>query len=260
MPHAVRRSQRNLDGGKAAQSHHRSKYEFDQFSDPPVGTKRRGKANGNGGTASQTPISTKHTSEKDEEYVSECEPEEAVTSHPSKNYTKVDLYHRWVRARNEATDNKKDLLELQKESRRNKKEMEKLYKELEKEQGTVEKLENKCDDLFYQIEEEKQKSQSTKKDGKEGKVSNTAIIANMKATFDNLQSKKEFQHKTHVCELQLKYKELEIEYKAKEQQIVWLEEENKDLKKNQCNVNELKVASLKSEIQICSMQDKSLVR
>ena len=105
MPHAVRRSQRNT-GSSRDQSHHRSRYEFDQFTDPPAGTKKKAVANGNGATASKTLISTKRTSEKDEEYVSEGELAEPVTSHPSKNYTKIDLYHRWVRARNKATDNK----------------------------------------------------------------------------------------------------------------------------------------------------------
>ena len=259
MPHAVRRSQRNT-GSSRDQSHHRSRYEFDQFTDPPAGTKKKAVANGNGATASKTLISTKRTSEKDEEYVSEGELAEPVTSHPSKNYTKIDLYHRWVRACNEATDNKKDLLSVQKESRRDKKELEKLYKELEKEKSTVEKWENKYNNLLYWMEEEKEKNESTKKDGKQGKVSNSAIIANMKSTFDNLQAKKEYQHKTQVCDLQLKNKELQIDLNAKEQQIVRLEEEIKSLKKNECNVNELKVASLKSEIQIRSMRDKSLVR
>ena len=103
-------------------------------------------------------------------------------------------------------------------------------------------------------------SLNVEKNAKNGKPSNTAIIQNMKATYDHLTKKNEFEHKTQLCDLNLKFKELEVLLENSKEKIDSLEEENKNLKKNHCNVRELKVASLKSEIQIQSMQDKNFIR
>ena len=93
-----------------------------------------------------------------------------------------------------------------------------------------------------------------------GKPSNTAIIQNMKATYDHLTKKNEYEHKSQLCELNLKFKELQVMLENKSEKIARLEEENKNLKKNNSSVRELKVASLKQEIQIKSMQDKNFIR
>ena len=55
--------------------------------------------------------------------------EEPLGSHPSKNYTKIDLYDRWVRSRKEATDNKVELEEVQKKARKTQKDNNRLVKE-----------------------------------------------------------------------------------------------------------------------------------
>ena len=86
------------------------------------------------------------------------------------------------------------------------------------------------------------------------------MILNMKSIHENLQQKKEFQHKTVLADLQLKYKEIEIILAGKDDKIASLTEENKYLKKNSTKVNELKVASLRSEIQIRSMEEKNSIR
>ena len=82
----------------------------------------------------------------------------------------------------------------------------------------------------------------------------------MRSTFNNLASKKEYEHKTVLCELQLKYDELALNLKAKEDLVGRLEEEIRTMKKDQSNFNTLKVASLKSELQISSMKEKNCVR
>ena len=82
----------------------------------------------------------------------------------------------------------------------------------------------------------------------------------MKATYDHLTKKNDFKHKTQLCDLNGKFKELELMLENSREKISRLEEENSNLRKNHCNVRELKVASLKSEIQIQSMQDKSYIR
>ena len=82
----------------------------------------------------------------------------------------------------------------------------------------------------------------------------------MKATYDHLKSKEQFEHETELCDLNYKFKELQVLLDNKNDKIARLEDENKYLKKNNCSVTELNVASLKSEIQIQSMSDKSYIR
>ena len=82
----------------------------------------------------------------------------------------------------------------------------------------------------------------------------------MKATYDHLTKKNDFEHKTQLCDLNGKFKELQLMLENSSDKIVRLEEENRNLRKNHCFVRELKVASLKSKIQIQSMQDKSFIR
>ena len=53
--------------------------------------------------------------------------------HPSKNYTRGNLYDRWVNARTDASKYKEAVTDLQKEVFKYKKELEKVYIELNKE-------------------------------------------------------------------------------------------------------------------------------
>ena len=92
-----------------------------------------------------------------------------------------------------------------------------------------------------------------KNSNNEKQPSNTAIIQNMKAAYDHLAKKNDFEHKTQLCDLNGKVKELELMLENSRDKIARLEEENSNLRKNHCNVTELKVASLKSKIQIQSM-------
>ena len=181
-----------------------------------------------------------------------------ASKHPSKNYRKDDLYDRWVKARTNATNYKLQVTELQKEAVKDKKELEKLYGELSKEKETVDDLQDRIDDLLLEV---KEKNQNCKNDGaKKPTVSDTERIQNMRATYQSLRVKEEYQHKTVLCELQLKYDELALNLKAKEEEVSRLKEQIKFFKKDHCDIKELKVASLKSEIQISSMRDKNTVR
>ena len=181
-----------------------------------------------------------------------------LSKHPSKNYTKFNLYNRWVKARTDVSTYKQEVRELEKESVRDKKEIAKLYKELNKETEKVEKLQDKVDDLLLEVEEEQVKSKS--EETKLSKVSNTERIQNMQATFQSLQSKQEYKHKTVLCELQLKYNELNLHLKSKDKEIGRLKERLNLYKKDKCNIKELKVASLKSKIQVSSMRERNNVR
>ena len=250
----VRRSGRN-SGKKIASP----QYKHDLFKDPEPTRGRKKKV--------VTKVSKKKVAKKkaDDNYVPSSDDDEeedvveeevgevAAGSHPSKNYTKIALYDRWVRSRNEATDNRNELEALEKDSCKDKKEISKLVKELDAKSVQVVNLQKKLETKQNELDASGEKS-------KKDQPSNTAIIANIKATYDHLKKKDQFEHKTELCDLNYKFKELQVLLENKNDKIARLEEENKDLKKNNSSVTELKVASLKSEIQIQSMCDKSYIK
>ena len=125
---------------------------------------------------------------------------------------------------------KKQITEFQKESLKDSKEIEKLCRDLcvvtEKNQKLMEKVE----DLGCELHDAKKAD--PEKNGKKGKkVSDSERIANMRATFQNLQEKKEYEHTSVLCNLELKYSEMELQYNSKVEKIGRLEEEIKELKK-----------------------------
>ena len=121
MPSAVRRSKRTA--GKTIPAP--TKYKFDLYKDPEPVIGRKKKA--------QVAVPKKGNKDPlldtDEE---EGEPTRLKT-HPSKNYTKMDLYDRWVEARTQKVEYRNQVSELQKETFKDKKELEKLYRDLSKE-------------------------------------------------------------------------------------------------------------------------------
>ena len=251
MPSQVRRSKKQ--SGKKITGP--TQYKHDLFVDPPVIHSRRSKVK---------PMKVPEV-EKDPLNDSDADDAEGpiASKHPSKNYTRIDLYDRWVQARTNASQYKKQVTETQKEIFKDKKELDKLYRELTNERETVHGLQEKVDDLVLELKEEKEKKEGKNDDSEKSeksKVSNTERIANMRATFQSLQTKKEYEHKTVFCELQLKYDELNLHLQSKEDEIQRLREQVKEYKKHSCNFRELKVASLKSEIQVSTMRDKNCVR
>ena len=177
MPSAVRRSKRTA--GKTIPAP--TKYKFDLYKDPEPVIGRKKKA--------QVVVPKKGNKDPlldtDEE---EGEPTRLKT-HPSKNYTKMDLYDRWVEARTQKVEYRNQISELQKEILKDKKEVEKLYRDLNKEKNLVEELEAKVKDLTDELDECKEKKESNK--GVEKKtVSDSERIQNMRATFKNLTEKK----------------------------------------------------------------------
>ena len=144
MPTSIRRSQRNA--GKKIKGP--TRYEHDLFVDPPVGSRRK-----KVGPKKVLEVEVLALTAPEDEDKSDA----VLSKHPSKNYTKFNLYDRWVKARTDVSTYKQEVLELEKESVRDKKEIAKLYKELNKETEKVEKLQDKVDDLLLEVEEEKVK-------------------------------------------------------------------------------------------------------
>ena len=82
----------------------------------------------------------------------------------------------------------------------------------------------------------------------------------MRATYNSLKTKQQYEHKTVLCELQFKYDELALHLNAVEEENHRLKEEVKYLKKDHTHIKELKVQSLKSEIQISTIRDKNIMK
>ena len=168
-----------------------------------------------------------------EDDYTEGEEEESVDivsnkPHPSKNYTKPNLYERWKKACREAAENKGLCSELQKQLKSLNRRIAFLQKEVER----TETLENKVTTLQDKLTTANDKA-STVNTSKT--VSNAVIKKlqdSMKATYDNICSKKDFEHKSDLCELNLKFKETELKYKTLEDENKKLKDEVQNLKKN----------------------------
>ena len=122
MPSQVRRSKRQ--SGKKITGP--TRYKHDLFVDPPVIRSRRSK------------VKSMKVPEVEKDPLNDSDADDAQagpipSKHPSKNYTRVDLYDRWVEARTNAAQYKKQVTETQKEIFKDKKELDKLYPELTKE-------------------------------------------------------------------------------------------------------------------------------
>ena len=250
MPTSIRRSNRNR--GKKISS--LTRYQHDIYTDPPVIHSRRSKVK-----KKQTPEVVKKV-EKDPLIDSEDDGTDGPTQskHPSKNYTREDLYDRWVKARTNASKYREAVTGLQKEAVKDQKELEKVYGELNKEREKVDDMQEKIDSLKLEKKDVGAKSKNAK--GKKPPVSDTERISNMRATYQCLKEKNDYEHKSVLCELQYKYDELALNLKAKEEEIVRLKDEVRFYKKDHTNIKDLKVATLKSEIQISSLREKNGMR
>ena len=118
MPTSIRKSTRNL--GKKITGP--TKYQHDLFTDPPIIRSRKRK------------VKSKAVKKVEDDPIIASDADGTngpITSkHPSKNYTKENLYDRWVKSRTEASKYKETVSDLQKEVFKDKKELEKVYIEL----------------------------------------------------------------------------------------------------------------------------------
>ena len=130
MPSAVRRSKRT--GGRRIKAPTRYKFDLYQDPEPVVGRKKKGVTVVAKKGSRDTLVDT------DEDEGEPIIP--VVKTHPSKNYSKIDLYDRWVDARTQKVEYRNQVTELQKETFKDQKELEKLYRDLSKEKELVEEL------------------------------------------------------------------------------------------------------------------------
>ena len=123
-----------------------------QDSEPVVGRKKKG-----------VTVVAKKDSRDTLVDIDEDEGEPArLKTHPSKNYSRIDLYHRWVDARTQKVEYRNQVTELQKETFKDQKELEKLYRDLSKEIELVEELRTKVEDVLHEVDESSEKKKSKK--------------------------------------------------------------------------------------------------
>ena len=246
MPTSIRKSSRNRGKNITGPT----RYQHDLFTDPPVIRSRKRK------------VKSKAVKKGGNDTIIESDDAGTngpiVSKHPRKNYTKESLYERWVKARTDASKYKETVTDLQKEAFKDKKELEKVYIQLNKERETVDDLQENIDDLKLEKKEEKGKLQTEPL--KKPPVSDTERITNMRATYNSLKEKTQYEHKTILCELQFKYDELALHMKSVQDENARLKEEVKFYKKDHTHIKELKVQSLKSEIQISTIRDKNIMK
>ena len=89
----------------------------------------------------------------------------------------------------------------------------------------METLELKISSLQQKLNVANEKASNYTSSTKSSKDYTKKMLDSMKSSYDNLCSKKEFEHKSTLCELELKFKETELKYGAKVDENRRLKEE-----------------------------------
>ena len=153
----------------------------------------------------------------DEEEV--LDEQEDTKKHPCKNYTKPVLYDKWKKAVKECSEQRNLCMELQKDLKTLNRRIAFLQKEVQK----TETLELKVSSLQDKLKDSQEKASTLSTSKSSSNAVTKKMLDSMKATYDSLCTKKDYEHKSTLCNLELKFKETELKFNAKE-------EENKRLK------------------------------
>ena len=94
---------------------------------------------------------------------------------------------------------------------------------LQKEVQKTETLELKVSSLQDKLKDSQEKASTLSTSKSSSNAVTKKMLDSMKATYDSLCTKKDYEHKSTLCNLELKFKETELKFNAKE-------EENKRLK------------------------------
>ena len=179
------------------------------------------------------------------------------------NYSKKDLYYKWLKARNDATDLRKEKNELDQVRISLKKELRELQKELKEADVLGEdkdELENENSDLKSELEDEKEKLSESQQATKKLLDEKKTLMATIKDKYDTMVSKKTYENVTELGQLKVKFTECDLKLKAKTAEVKELQEKNRALKKKVSKLKDLVMGKKKSDLQVASMEEKSQVR
>ena len=213
------------------------------------------------------PSADEPPSKKTKHVVLDSSVPESTTSEKKKvvweNYSKKDLYYKWLKARNDATDLRKERNDLDKVRIDLKKELRELQKELKEADlvcGDKDELVNENCILKSELEDEKEKLSESKLNTKKLMEERKNLMATMKEKYDTMTSKTAYENVTTLGQLKIKFTECDLKLKAKTTEVKELQEKNRGLKKKLTKMQNLLMAKNKLDLQVASMEEKSQVR
>lgn len=202
--------------------------------------------------------------DSEEEYTEEVE-EEKVGAGKKKlvweNYTKKDLYYHWVKARNDASDLRKDRNDLDGVRKEQVKEIRELKRALKaaetKKQGITQ---SKYETLQKKLDDEKTKSQREKLEKKTVMENKDIMIKNIQDSYDNMTMKAELEKTASLQQFELKFAECQLKYESKVKEVKALQDRNKELDKKLVKYDNLLFQKSKADLQLKLMEDKCQLR
>lgn len=212
--------------------------------------------------------SVQNLKDSDEEYSVEEEEVEEELEVPKKkvvweNYTKKDLYYHWLKARNDATDLRKernDLDAARKEQVKAFKELKKELKLAENQLGKQNAVHNKNGTLQKQLDEEKAKGQRNRLERQNLMENKEIMVKNIKESYENMTLKQELKSSAALQSFELKFAECNLKLKAKDTELKALADENKALKKKNEKFETLLFQKSKGDIEVHTMDSKNQLR
>lgn len=139
---------------------------------------------------------------------------------------------------NKLGDKRKEVEVLQKQVSKDKKIIAALKKDVEKadtNESRVYQLQDELDTVQKKFLSEKDKGYTLKKTSKSSSDCTNKMLACMKTTYDTLCTKKNFDYKSELCNLKLKFKETELKYTNMVHKNARLNDEIVRLKNNNNN-------------------------
>ena len=174
---------------------------------------------------------------------------------------KKDLYFHWVKARNDASDLRKernDLDGVRKEQVKELRDLKKALKAAEtKKQGITQ---SKYETLQKKLEDEKAKSSREKLEKKTVIDNKDIMIKNIQDSYNNMTKEAELETTASLQQYKLKFAECQLKYDSKVKEVKALKDENTELKKRLVKYDNLMFQKSKADLQLKSMEDKCQLR
>ena len=197
----------------------------------------------------------------EESYKEESEESEELEEQVNKkivwnNYSKKDLYFKWLKARNDATDLRKDKMKLEEVRKNQAKEIRDYVKQLK----GADSLTLKNDGFRKRLESETAKAQREKFENKALLDSKQIMLEKIKSKYEVMTTKAEIETTATLGKLELKFDEVKLQLDAKEREVKTLADENKKLKKKVDKLEDLAFSKSKTDLQLLSMNEKNMIR
>ena len=179
------------------------------------------------------------------------------------NYSKKDLYYKWLNARNAATDLRKEKSNLEKVRIGLSKEVRALENELKEADVAYDgaaALEDQIEHTENELLEEKEKNSKIASEKKKLMDEKKNLISTMKEKYEAITSKADYDNAKALGQWKVKFTECDLKLKAKIEEVKELKQKNSALKKKVNKLKEMVFSKTKSDLQVASMEGKNEVR